>query len=83
MKPPFPNLPTFNVSAIILSYFNDESIVRALMNLLSRNARAYFEKHGGILKSFLVEFKITGVLTIGDKEEEIDCGYPDPSLQHI
>ena len=77
--PPFPKLKSFAVSAIILSYFNDKDIVGALMNMLSRRAGEYLAGHESILKHFLVDHSISAILSCGDKEEDIDCGYPNPS----
>ena len=76
--PPFPKLKSFAPSAIILSYFNDKDIVSALMNLLSKRTGDYLVGHQSILKHFLVTHTISVILSCGDKEEEIDCGYPNP-----
>ena len=82
--PPFPKLPSLLASAIILSYFNGKDIVGALMNLLSKKTAQYLVGHNTILKDFLLDtHTISGILTCGIKEEEIDCGYPTPSQSHF
>ena len=74
--PPFPKLPSFVASAMILSYLNDKDVVSALMNLLSKKTAEYLIGHDSILKNFLVTHTISGLITIGDEDEEIDCSFP-------
>ena len=54
VKPPFPLLPSFDVAALILSYFAHEDLVILLMRKCNKNSRRYALKHKPILKQYLV-----------------------------
>ena len=57
VKPPFPNLAVFNVSALILAFVAYADDVEALLNLLSRRTQKYYQLHKDILSSFLVPWQ--------------------------
>ena len=45
VKPPFPNLAAFNVTAIILSMLGYDYEVKELMRILCKNTRDYYIGH--------------------------------------
>ena len=45
VKPPFPNLAVFNVTAIILSFLGYDYEVKELMRTMCKNTRAYYIGH--------------------------------------
>ena len=53
VKPPFPNLAAFNITAIILSFFGYDYEVKELMKTMCKNTRAYYLGHKDILKGFV------------------------------
>ena len=55
-RPPFPNLVSFNVSALVLAYLAYEDEVSYLLTLLSRNAVLYGKAHRHLLEVFLVKW---------------------------
>lgn len=59
VKPPFPNLSIFNVTALVLSLFGFEDEVKDLLWALSPKTRMYFVGHREILSSFLAVAVIT------------------------
>ena len=54
VKPPFPLLPSFDVAALILSFFAYDDLVLLLMRSCNKNSRRYALKHKPILKQYLV-----------------------------
>ena len=50
---PFPRLPSFNISAVLLSYAAHEDEVHTWLHMLCRNTRLYSKSHGQLLRSFL------------------------------
>ena len=66
VKPPFTNLPFFNVNAITLSYIVYMDNVELFLKRLSKNANQYYLNHEKILREFLKETpKITRTLDFG------------------
>ena len=56
VKPPFPALSSFNVSAQVLAYFAFSDKAETLLRLLSRNTQRYLSSHSEILESFLTKW---------------------------
>ena len=81
VRPPFPKLEIFNVSAIILSYMGHQDEIISLLNLLNLNTQCYAERHFEILQSFITwRPEITRVLSFGQtigEEEKCDSFYPN------
>ena len=79
VKPPFPNLAIFNVSAQILSYLGYQDEIVSLLYLLNHNSTLYVEKHFEILHQFIVwRPEITRTITYGDNvgNQKFDSIYP-------
>ena len=53
VKAPFTNLPSFNVSALVISYKCYEFEAGPLLKCLSKNASRYYKSHNRILNGFL------------------------------
>ena len=53
VQTPFPAIPSFNISAMILAYSGFEHQVYTLLQLLCRNTRLYSKSHSQLLRSFL------------------------------
>ena len=53
VRPPFPNISSFNISAIILSYTVPERKAKPWLERLNKNAGAYYKSHESLLKEFL------------------------------
>ena len=65
--PPLRNLSSFLVNATVFSYYGTQSQVGILLNSLSKNSRAYAERHLSLLKVFLNwEAEISYSLEFGD-----------------
>ena len=85
MKPPFPKLPIFNVTALVLSYVAYIDDVHELLNVLSKGTALYHRKHEAILSQFMTVYKpqLT-TISFGDEKEEWDRIYPkEDQLEHI
>ena len=54
VKPPFPRISIFNVSAIILSFAGFKDDMEELLTLLCHNTSLYHRVHANILSAFLV-----------------------------
>ena len=54
VKPPFPNLAIFNVTAVVLALFGFDDEVKELLWKLSHKSRKYFAGHKEILGSFII-----------------------------
>lgn len=52
-KPPFPPIPSFLVTAIVMSYWSEEHDVRLLMLTLSKRSRTYLQRHWKLLETWL------------------------------
>ena len=67
VSPPFTNLPSFNISALVLSFYGYKDEVVFLLDVLCRNSRGYKVKHNEFLMCFLVTWtpQITGVINFG------------------
>ena len=66
-------LPSFNVTAITLSFLALRDEVQSLMNLLSQVTKHYFEIHCGILEGFIVDRpKIVCELDFGNTDLNLD-----------
>ena len=79
VKPPFPKLPIFNVSAQILSYLGYQDEIVSFLYLLNHNSKHYVEAHFGILPQFITwRPEITRTITFGfnDENDKIDSVYP-------
>ena len=72
IRPPFPELPIFNVNAVILTFFGFKHQVKELLLYLSHSTLIYFKKHGKILDGFLLTWspKVYGELVF---KTSIDC----------
>ena len=70
VRPPFPNLAIFNVTAVVLAFFGYEDEARDLLWGLSPQTRKYFAGHREILSSFLISWKaeITQVIAYGNEK---------------
>ena len=55
VRPPLQNLPVFIINGLVLSYLGYDDEMRQLLKLLSCNGHFYLERHGNILRGFLVE----------------------------
>ena len=79
-SPPFTNLPSFIANGMILSYIVVRGDAGCFLQLLSKNAMKYYNKHKEILDSFLgtslklQEYKWLPSLPSG--EESIDFSWP-------
>ena len=78
VKPPFPNLEIYNVTALILAMFGFEDEVKELLWELSSKTRKYFAGHRTILSSFLIMWKseIKDLASFGHEKAPWDCLYP-------
>ena len=56
VRPPFPVLPSYPVTATILAYLNWTDRSKQLLNLLSKQSALYRTQHAPILNSFMVKF---------------------------
>ena len=80
VKPPFPALSSFQVVAIILSYFGLDDHVHKILALLNTNSSKYLTSHNEILKSFIRSWepKIASVLQFAKTKDDVDCVFPMP-----
>ena len=80
VRPPFPLLPAFNVSALILAFLSYEDVVEALLNLLNHNTLRYYSCHREILKGFLDPWKpeVSRVVEFGSDFYNWNDVYPTP-----
>ena len=67
VKPPFPNLEIFNVSAVILGWYGFDDEVKDLLWQLSPKTRQYFFGHRNILSGFVIAWKpdVTNLASFG------------------
>ena len=80
VRPPFPALPAFTVSATILQFIGFEDEIQKLMNRLNRNTTQYFICHKHILRGFMDRWKpeIMTMLEFGNQDRQFDEIYPNP-----
>ena len=70
LNPPFTSLPSFNATAMIISYAVSRENARQLIMRLSKNSIGYYYKHKLILKEFLSDnIRLTRTLEFGCLEE--------------
>ena len=76
-KPPFPHLPSFIISAIILSFFGCQDYVKDVMQRLSKKTRGYYIAHKDKINSFAVQFEpeLTEI-TFGQEIYDYDNKFP-------
>ena len=80
-KLPLVYLPSFAVTALLLSYVGYADEMNAILRQLSRLTRTYNIKHKPILDGFLVPWKhpeIEDGLSFGWTETEFDAEWPQP-----
>ena len=67
-RPPFPSLPSYNVSALVLAYTGYADEVEDLLERLAHSTAAYFATHRPILKGALVSWnaKIAEIVEFED-----------------
>ena len=53
VKPPFTDLPAFNVAATIMSFLGYQDQMMSMLAQLSHNSVLYAERHFEILQSFI------------------------------
>ena len=75
VEPPFPKLPSFMASAIVLSYLYYKCDVDKLLNRLSKNTGNYRVKHKDLISSF-IEPRITRTIEFGPPSVVWDYEYP-------
>ena len=70
VDPPFTNLPSFLVAAIVLSYLCNGVDLKYYLDALSRNSRKYFKSHKSFLKLFVIEWlpKLFENIDFGDQK---------------
>ena len=77
LNPPFTNLPSFNATAMIISYAVARENARQLIMRLSKNSIGYYYKHKLILKEFLADnFRLTRTLEFGCLKQPWKHEYP-------
>ena len=77
VKPPFSGIPSFIVSALILSFGVSRKNVKSLLFRLSKNSIGYYYKHKAILEEFLFDNPcISTVLKFGVQGRKWNCEYP-------
>ena len=76
VKPPFPNLPSFMASAIVLSYLYYKSDVDQLLIRLSKNSRNYGVKHKDFISFIIYRPQITRTIEFGPPSVVWDFEYP-------
>ena len=75
--PPFKNLPSFVVSANVLSFVLFKEEVKQFLLLLNKNAGLYYEKHIEVLSDFLVnDNRKLHMLEFGQKICPYKKGFP-------
>ena len=67
IRPPFPKMQSFGITAIILSYFNYKKAVKCLLFCLSHKVKDYYYAHSIILEGYLIPF---------ESEQKVYCLYP-------
>ena len=79
LKPPFRNLPAFNVAALILSFHGYDYEVRDLLCKLCRNSKLYSQRDSSILEAFIAPLapKIENVLSFGPRSKNWSFIYPE------
>ena len=85
VKPPFPKLPVFNVSALILSFTGYRDDMETLLNLLSHNSAKYMAIHSNILAAFLLPWIPDTAFTeveFGGSVYDYNKIFPDTALPH-
>ena len=67
-RPPFPGLPSYNVSSLVLAFTGYADEVQDLLERLAHSTATYFETHRPILKGALVSWhaKIAEIVEFED-----------------
>ena len=78
VKPPFPIVPIFNVTVIILAFLAYRDEIIQLLHLLSTKSRTYYRSHKDVVKEFLIPWnpQITSKLEFGKARMEWVHTYP-------
>ena len=81
VKPPFPKIAVFNVTALILAFTGYDYEIKDMMQVLSHGTRAYYQSHSAILRGFVAAWDPkrllqTRLLEFGDSRWSWDPGYP-------
>ena len=71
-RPPFPGLPSYNVSALVLAFTGHADEVEDLLERLAHSTAAYFRTHRPILKGALVSWdaKIAEIVEFEDAYQQ-------------
>ena len=80
-KPPFPAIPSYPVSGLVLAFYGFSDQVTPLLNKLSINSKSYIKKHQSIIEAFVAPWPpcITRAIDFGGENSLFDCRYPSKS----
>ena len=75
LKAPLNNLPSFLITAIMLSYYGVHREAAELLQVLSHSTRAYYMKHKDLIKNFTVMFRKMPYFGKAITQESDNCRY--------
>ena len=79
IKTPFPKLPSFHSSAVIISYLGYEDEIHVILQSISRNTYSYYICHRKFISAFLTPWKpeFDQAINFGQLQANWPCSHPN------